>query len=164
MGFFEKIFKKEAAQGLIEVIIAISLLSIVFTGSWQIMHDSFTSIHQEMVTLEAHYLVIEGLEGIRSIRDEDWNSIIDGTWHFRFDSGSGVLLLEPGEETVSNIFTRRIEISSVRRNTITGKITEDPTWDYDPNTKLVEVVVQWDYRGSARTDNERVYLTNWGSF
>lgn len=163
MKIFKKIFKKESAQSLVEVVIAISLVSIVFTGSWQILHDSFMSIHQELTATKAHYLVVEGLEGVRSIRDEDWNVITDGTWHFSYDAENGIVNLEAGAEDVG-AFSRRMEVSSVRRNTDTGKITEDPTWDFDPDTKLVEVIVQWYYKESLRTDMESIYLTNWARF
>jgi hypothetical protein len=162
-----KIFKSQTAQSLIEVVVAIGLMSIVFTGSWQIMHDSFMSVSQELTAVKAHYLVEEGLEGIRSMRDEDWNILVDGTWHFHYDDSdpeNAVLVLEAGEEVIDNTFSRRIEVSSVRRNGDTGKITEDPAWDFDLNTKLVEVIVQWDYTGSVRTDRGSIYLTNWARF
>jgi len=167
MRLLKLLFKKENAQSLVEMVIAIGLLSIVFAGSWQILHDSFMSINYEGTALKGHYLVVEGLEGIRSIRDEDWNAVADGTWHFRYDDTdpeNSVLVLEAGEESIWNTFTRRIEISSVRRNTDTGKITEDPVWDFDENTKLVQIIVEWNYKGETRTDMESIYLTNWARF
>lgn len=168
MKFLNNIFKRESAQSLIEVVVAIGLMSVVFTGSWQVMHDSFMSVNQEITALKAHYLVEEGLEGIRSMRDEDWNIISDGTWHFIYDDftdpETAVLVLETGEEVIDNVFRRRIEISSVRRNGDTGKITEDVIWDLDPNTKLIDVIVEWDYKGATRTDRESIYLTNWARF
>lgn len=162
MNIIKKIFKQESAQSLVEVVIAIGLLAIVFTGSWQILHGSYMSISEEAVGLKAHYLVVEGVEGIRSIRDEDWNKIIDGTWHFEYDETdpeSKFLDLLVGEESVWDIYSRRIEISSVRRDPSTGKITENEIYDIDPDTKLVEIVVQWQFMGSTRTDIERIYLT-----
>jgi hypothetical protein len=162
----KQIIKEKAGQSLVEVVIAIGLLSIVFTGSWQILHDSFMSVQQEMIGLRAHYLVVGGLEGIRSIRDEDWNAIADGTWHFIYDESepeNRIVVLEE-EEEVWGIYRRRIEISSVRRDTDSGKITTEEIWDFDLNTKLVEVYVQWNYGGSIRTDMESIYLTNWARF
>lgn len=167
MKIWELLFKNQTAQSLVEVVVAIGLLAIVFAGSWQVLHDSYMSISQEETSLRVHYLVVEGLEGIRSMRDEDWNIITDGTWHFRYDDSdpeNAFLVLDPGEEVLWNTFSRRIEISSVRRNTDTGKITEDPGWDFDPNTKLVQVIVQWNYYGGTRTDMESIYLTNWARF
>jgi hypothetical protein len=163
MNLIKKFLKKNSGQSLIEVVIAIGLLAVVFTSSWQILHDSFMSVHQEVIGLRAHYLVLGGLEGIRSIRDEDWNALVDGTWHFEYDTGGPeikVVILEGGEE-VWGIFSRRIEVSSVRRNTDTEKITEDPAYEIDEDTKRVDVIVQWDYGGSTRTDMETIYLTNW---
>jgi len=153
----------QGAQSLIEVIIALSLIAIVFTGSWQIIHDSYMSINEEMIGLKANYLVIEGLEGIRSIRDEDWNSIVDGTWHFTYNEtnpSDKYIELVAGDEVVLN-YTRRIVISSVGRNSDTGKITDptDPLYVIDPDTKLVDVIVEWQYLGKTRTDIESIYLT-----
>jgi hypothetical protein len=159
--------KNQKGQSLVEVVIAIALIAIVFSGSWQILHDSFFSISQEAVAVKAHYLVVEGLEGIRSIRGENWTAVADGTWHFRYDESdpnNKVVRIETGEETVFDQFTRRIEISSVRRDTTTGKITEDISYEIDENTKQVQVVVQWKYKGVTRTDMETIYLTNWAGF
>lgn len=162
-----KKIRLEAAQSLVEVVVALGVLAIVFTGSIQILHDSYFAITQEQVALKAHYLVVEGMEAMISLRNEDWNQIADGTWHFRFDESdpeNKFLLLEPDAETIFDIYTRRVEVSSVRRNTDTGKITEEDLYDFDPNTKLVEVYVQWNYKGNTRTDVERMYLTNWARF
>ncbi|MDD3647140.1 MAG: prepilin-type N-terminal cleavage/methylation domain-containing protein [Candidatus Dojkabacteria bacterium] len=162
-----KIYNNSKGQSLIEIVIAIGLIAIVFSSSWGILHNSYMSIALEMNALKAHYYVIGELEAIRSVRDEDWNSIIDGTWHLEYDDsvpGAEQLILIGGEETLSDGYRRRIEISSVRRNTDTGKITEDVGYDYDQNTKLVEVLVQWDYKGSVLTDTEKIYLTNWARF
>ncbi len=156
------IFFKEKAQSLVEVVIAIGLISIVFTGSWKVIHNSYMSINEELVGTKAHYLVIEGVEGIRSLRDEDWNKIVDGTWHFEFDESdpeSKVLNMIEGEELIEDVYSRRIEISSVRRDPSTGKISEDTNYEIDPETKLVEIIVQWEYVGETKTDIERIYLT-----
>ncbi|MBN2015362.1 prepilin-type N-terminal cleavage/methylation domain-containing protein [Candidatus Dojkabacteria bacterium] len=166
MKILNKIFKKQEGQSLVEIVVAIGILAIVFSGSWQVLHDSFMSVQREMIELKAHYLVVGGLEAMRSIRDEDWNALTDGTWHYEYDvSGpeNMVVILEGGEE-VWDIYRRRIEISSVRRDTTTGKITEDPAYDFDPNTKRVDVVVEWDWSGSTRTDLESIYFTNWNRF
>lgn len=162
-----KSLKAQSGQSLVEVVVAIGLFAIVFSSSWQILHDSFMSISEEMVSMKAHYLVVEGVEAIRSMREEDWNTIVDGTWHFRFDETdpvNKVLVLEADAETVDDVYQRRIEISSVRRDTDTGKITEDDSYDFDPNTKLVEIFVEWQFKGQPRSDMERIYLTNWARF
>lgn len=156
------VFKKsEIGQSLVEVIVSMAILSVVFASSWQILHSSYMSLEQELIGLKAHYLVIGGLEGIKSVRDEDWNAIIDGTWHFTYDEtdpDNKFLLLVVGEETIFNAYHRRIEISSVRRDD-NGKITEDISYEIDEDTKLVEVVVHWDFLGETHTDIERIYLT-----
>jgi len=158
--------RNQRGQSLIEVIIALGLLAIIFTGSWQVIHSSYMSINQEFVGLEAHYLVIEGMEGIRSMRDEDWHVLDeDGTYHFEYnetDLENKYLELITGEENV-NGFRRRIEVSSVGRNSETGKITDtdDPLYILDSDTKLVDVIVEWEYLGETRTDRESVYFTKY---
>ena len=162
-----KNIRNQKGQTLVEIVIAIALIAIVFSGSWQILHDSFFSISQEATAVKAHYLVVEGLEGIRSIRDENWSALADGTWYFRYDTSdpnNKVVRIETGEETVFDQFTRRIEISSVRRDPTTGKITEDIVYEIDENTKQAQIIVQWTYKGVIRTDMETIYLTNWARF
>jgi len=157
-------FKCQKGQTLIEVIIAMGVLAIIFTGSWQVIHNSYMSIRRETVGIEAHYLVVEGMEGIKSMRDEDWNVLDnDGTYHFEYndiDPENKYLELISGEESI-NGFTRRIEISSVGRNSDTGKITDtsDPLYVLDPDTKLVDVIVEWQINNITYTDSESIYLT-----
>lgn len=164
---FRKFFKtvqKEAGQSLVEVIIAVGLMSIVFAGSWQLLHTSFISINQELNELKAHYYVVEGLEGIRSIRDEGWNTLSTGTWHFEWvETGPSnfEIQLVAGSETVSEGFTRSIVISEVRRRTDTLKITEDLGYPVDQDTLRVDVTVEWNYGSTTLSDSESIYLTNW---
>lgn len=158
--------KSQKGQSLIEVIVALGLLAVIFTGSWQVIHNSYISINQEFVALEAHYLIVEGMEGIRSMRDEDWHVLDeDGTYHFEYneiDPENKYLELVSDEEDI-NGFRRRIEISSVGRNSDTGKITDtsDPLYVLDPDTKLVDVIVEWEYLGETMIDKESIYFTKY---
>jgi hypothetical protein len=167
MKLIKNIIKNCKGQSLVEIVVAIGLLSVVFTGSWQVLHDSFMSVYREMIGLRAHYLVIGGLEGIRSIRDEDWNAVADGTWHFEYDASGPenmVVILEQHEE-VWDIYRRSIVVSSVSRDPDTGKLVIPYDINYDdPNTKLVDVIVEWDYKGVTQSDSESIYLTNWARF
>lgn len=159
--------QKNFGQTLAEIIIAIGLLAIVFTGGLQIINNSFISINNQTTELKSHYLIVEGLEGIRSIRDEDWNSLIDGTWYFEINPANPqgpTMELKSGEQKIWNIFTRKIIISSVRRDTSTGKITQDQLQPIDVNTKQIDVTVTWNYKGQQIQRSETIYLTNWDRF
>ncbi len=161
---------QQKGQSLVEVIVAIGLLGIVFVGSWRVLHSSYMGINKQLVELKAHHLVIEGIEGIRSMRDEDWNALdneINDTWHFEYielEPDVWGLSLEEGEETVLDKYRRRIVISDVRRDPDTFKISENPIHEVDANTKLVQVIVEWDYGGVIQNDEQSIYFTNWKNF
>ncbi len=152
-------------QSLVELVISLSIIAIVFAFSWQIVNLSYESIMRETTGVQAHYLVIEGLEVIRSMRDENWNALIDGVWHFEYsesDPENKVLVLIEGSEKVFDKFTRSIKIYSVRRDE-NGEITDEESYPVDQNTKLIEVNVEWYDFGKVRVDSEKIYLTNWES-
>lgn len=160
MKVLNYLYKNCRGQSLIEITIVIGVLSIVFAGSFGILHNSYMSINDDLIGMKAHYLVIEGLETARSVRDEDWNSIVDGTWHFEYndtDPENVILELVSGSETILGAYTRKVEISSVRRDD-GNMITEDSAYDVDPDTKLVEVIVEWDFRGKDKIDSQKIYL------
>lgn len=158
--------KNQRGQSLIEIVVALALVAIVFVGSWRVISNSFDSIINETAGVKANFLVIEGLEGMRSIRDEDWNSLTDGTWHFEFDESdpeNKELILVEGSEEVLGRYTRSIQVRSVRRDD-QEKITTDDTYEIDTNTKLITVNVEWYESGKYRSDSESIYLTNWVRF
>lgn len=152
-------------QSLTEIIVAIALIAIVFGSAWAVIQNSVVNIALESSYQKAHYLVIGGLEGIRSMRNENWNILTDGSWHFEYDESdplNEILVLIAGEEVIDG-YSREVIIESVRRDS-EFKISEDLADDIDPNTKKITVTVSWNVGSRVYVDEESIYLTNWENF
>lgn len=157
------IWNNQSGQSLTEIVVAIGLIAIVFAGSFAVINNAYESIFYQEKSLRAHYLVTEAIETSISVRDEDWNLLTVGTWHFEFDESdpdNKFITVVSGSETIDN-FTRSVEIKPVRRDPDTGKVTENTLIDYDDDTIEVEVVVSWEFKGEVIEDSENIYLTNW---
>ena len=157
------IWQNQAGQSLTEIIVAIGLIAIVFSGSFAVINNAYKSIFYQEKSLRAHYLVTEGIETAIAVRDEDWNLLTVGIWHFEYDESdpdNKFITVVSGSETIRG-FTRSVEIKPVRRDPDTGKITENALIDYDDDTVEIEVVVTWNFKGKVIEDKENIYLTNW---
>ena len=164
LKMFLKKIPWEKGQSITELVIALALISVVFTSSLAILSNSFSNIGLEFYSQKANYLVIGGLEGMRSMRNEDWSSLSDGTWHFYYDytdPENAVVNLVSGSELIDGKYTRSIIISSVRRDEVDMSISEDLLDPIDPDSKMVEVIVEWNFKGREYSDSEQILLTNW---
>jgi type II secretory pathway pseudopilin PulG len=109
--------------GLLEAILAISLLSLVasvFAGALIYGQQSAFSAGNFS---RAIFVAQEGLEAVRNIRDEDFSNLEDGIRGLAIQDGVWRLTNDP--DTV-DIFSREIEISTI-----------------DANTKKVVATVSW---------------------
>ena len=91
---------------------------------------------------QAVFLAEEGLEAVRNIRDDDFSSLIDGTYGLQIVGGRWNIA---GSSDVTGIFTRQITISSIDSDT--KKITSTVTWQQNLQRS-----------GSVSVD---AYLTYW---
>lgn len=135
---------------LLEVIIVISIISI---SVWAIMSVAQKSIQLSQRSLHANqatFLLEEGAEAIRIIRDSAWSNIaslnMDTDYYLSFSGNTWTLTSNP--ETIGN-FGRRVRFSNVNRDALTGSI--DPTGSADAGTKLVSIYIDW-FEGSNLTN------------
>ena len=85
----------------------------------------------------------EGIEAVRSLRDQSWDNLVDGS-HYLSQGTSWQLSTTPDD---LGIFSRNIDISSV-----------------DDNTKKITSLVSWQFTAGRGDSLSLVsYLTNWHS-
>ena len=120
----------------------------------------FVTLQQGGEQTEAQALAQEGVEAVRSIRDNAWNelqystssvSIVNAKWAF------------DGEGTTEIIgdYTRTISFSDVCRD-VSDDITTCPGSYTDVHSKKVTAEVVWEVRpGITNTVRQIGYLTNW---
>ena len=104
---------KSAGFGIIEIIVAMSIMIIIAaTGTSTVLH-SFSSNRLGGEETQATLFAQEGVEAVRSIKNQDWTNLSTGT--YGLDDSGGTWALSGSSETEGK-FTRQIVISQVQRD------------------------------------------------
>jgi len=133
-------------QSIIELLIAMGVFIISFSGIVFLILESYASglLAQEMNI--ANFLAKEGIEAAKSIRDNSWNNLAIGE-HGLATSADG-WVFQGSEENFSNYLNqgkRKIIVQSI-----------------DPNKKAVISSVAWSFSKQRPEKIELItYLTNW---
>lgn len=126
-------------QSLVELLIAIGLLSIFLPALITSLASSREGKAQENQRLQAATLLKEANEAVRSIREKGWTTFaVSGTYHPVISGSSWSLA--PGSESI-NGFTRQTVISDIYRDSNGNIVSIGGT--NDPSTKKIVNTVSW---------------------
>ena len=151
------IFKTKKGMGLIEIIIVSAVLSI---GLLSII--SFL-IFSRGVTFEAGRKTVavslaeEGIEAVRSIRDENWSAVSASGTYYPVISGNKWILTVTDPGPINNLYTRVVIIEGVSRDAnddISG------SGSLDPDTKKLTSRISWTESGRNKQIELVTYISN----
>src|SRR3989344_2084557 len=127
---------------MVEVLVAISIITVSILAAMSVAQKSVHLSRQSFHATQAAFLLEEGAEVVRILRNNAWSNISsltpDTNYYPTFSSGNWNL--SPTPNTVG-IFTRVVTVSNVNRDNTTKDISSSGT--DDPATKLVTVSVSW---------------------
>lgn len=153
--------KNTKGFGLIEILIVVGIMGIAFFGLVAFLINSSGIIFQVTRNTEAVALAEEGVEGVRSLRDESWTTRIatltEGITYYPVISSSKWTLTTTDPGTVNNLYTRTVVIEGVNRD-VNDDIAVAGT--DDPNTKEVTVMVTWNEGQNVQDVTIVTYITN----
>lgn len=155
----KRYFKKTNRKGLgiIEIIIATGIFTVVLAGIVPLYLGVFDSNLRDINKMQADMLLQQGLEGVRSIRDQNFSNLVNGTYGLSRTAGYWAF---SGSSDVSGKFTRTVTIADIMRNTDCDVVASGGT--VDANSKKITVTLTWDYKpGDSATVSAVEYLTNW---
>jgi len=144
---------------IVEILIAASIITVAILGAMAVTQKSVYVSRQAFHITQAAFLLEEGAEAVRIIRDNAWNNISGlslGTNYYPTFSG-GTWTLSTTVNTVG-IFTRTVVIASVNRDNVTKDIS--PVGTDDPGTKLITVTISWVEGGVTVTKTLPFYIMN----
>ncbi len=164
----KKLHKNNQGFIFLEIVIAVALISIVFTTLLSVAFLSLNISSSIQQTMVADSLAKEEIEALRTFRDgTTW--LTDGLGVVSFTSSNPYRLtlnngvnppkwdLTAGTETIG-IFTRQVFFDKVSRDLTTKDIESVYNASHDdPETRKVTVRITW----SGKTYNLVSYLTNW---
>lgn len=127
---------------LVEILLSgflFAFLVTAFVGAYIYGQDSTSSAGRRD---RAVYIAKEGLEAVRSIRDDAFSNLVDGTYGLAISSNQWVL---NGSSDTTDIFTRQITIATVDADT--KQVSCDVTWQQNPqragDVSLVTYLTNW---------------------
>lgn len=151
--------KKLPAFNTIELLTSVIFISLLLTATYSVFYNSLRAAELARLRNLGELLAHDLLELTISRRNENWNSINTGQFHF-VDSPTGYAFTS-GPETIDQ-YTRYVDIAEVRRNS-SGVIVQSGG-TVDPNTFKATATVTWTY-GTESFNMQLVrYITNWGKF
>lgn len=143
---------------LIEVIVASSIITVVLILLVGSIQNTVEVSQRALERTQASFLLEEGAEATKAIRDTSWNSISTlnpGTsYYLSYNGTAWVFTTTPN--TIDR-FTRTVVISNVSRDSA-DDISASGTNDAD--TKLVTVTVSWTASTGVQTRALALYITN----
>lgn len=156
-----KKFKK--GLGLIELMITVSIISVAMFAFAQAAIVFLRAANISSQPQIAAQLAQEGIEAVRSLRNESWSTniaslTVDTKYYPIINSSSWQLdTVDPGP--LQGKFTRFVKFSSVQRDFNDDIVSSGGTVDAD--TLQVKVTIQWtDEREQVRNFDLITYLTN----
>ena len=142
---------------MVEILVAVSIIAIAVIAATTVTQKAVQVSRMAFHTSQATFLLEEGAEAVRILRDNGWTNIsaLDpGTAYYPVFS-SGTWTLSDTPNTVG-IFTRTVSVASVTRDNITKDIAGSGT--DDPGTKLVTISVSWQEGGTVMEKMLRFYI------
>ncbi len=158
-----KLMKKVSKNSgfmMVETLVAASIIAVSVLVSMTVAQKSVYISRQALHTAQAAFLLEEGAEMVRILRDNSWNNISNltaGTTYYPTFSGSAWTLSTTGSTV--GIFTRSLTISSVNRDDTTKDIVNS-SGTPDSGTKLFTVTVSWGEGGTTITKTLKFYIAN----
>ena len=155
-----KNFLKNKGFMTVEVLVAASIITVSILAAMAVTQKSVYVSRQAFHMTQAEFLLEEGAEVARILRDNAWTNISSLTagvnYYPVFLAGTWTLSATPN--TV-DIFTRTASVASVNRDNTTKDIVSSGG-TLDDGTKLVTITVSWSEGGVAVTKTLQFYIMN----
>lgn len=158
-----KVWKtKERGFQITEAVVAVAVFSLAGLTLLSVYGAFFTASTEAKDNIRAAFLGEEGLEAIRSIRDDSFNGNISplsgvGSRYLYFDSVANKWRATTTAQIEDGMFYRTFTVSPVYRdanNDIAVSGTEDP------NIKKIIVSVAWNKKEATTTKSFTSYLSD----
>ncbi|OGY22778.1 MAG: hypothetical protein A2172_01870 [Candidatus Woykebacteria bacterium RBG_13_40_15] len=152
---------KIKGMGLVEILIVLAVVAVGFLSILSFLIFSRGVTFQAARNTKVTALAEEGIEAVRSMRDESWAAnvsvLASGTTYYPVISSGKWSLSAINPGLIDNLYTRTIVVSNVSRDA-NDNISASGT--NDPNTKKVVATVTWQESGRSKSVVLTTYITN----
>lgn len=152
--------KKNKGFLAVEILVAISIIAVSVLAAMTVAQKSISLSRQSFHISQASFLLEEGAEAVRVLRDTNWTNVSNlnttTDYYPLFDGNTWTLSVSASKV---GIFTRKINMQNVNRNASNGNIISSGG-TLDPDTKLFIVTVSWPEGGKTIIKTLSFYLAN----
>ncbi len=144
---------------LIEVVIAVAVITVVLVSMLGIIQDTVEASQRSLERTQVAYLLEEGFEAVKTIRDESWTTITnlsDGTPYYVSWNGTSWSLTTTA--STIGMFSRSIVFSSVARDSNDDIVDSGGT--VDTRTRKGVVTITWTTPSGNRSEELTFYLAD----
>ena len=142
---------------MVEIVVAVAIITVSILAAMAVTQKSLSVSRRSFHSTQAAFLLEEGVEAVRILRDNNWSNIsslsVGANYYPTFSGGTWILSATPN--TVG-IFTRAISVASVNRDNATKDISSSGA--DDPGTKLATVSISWLEGGVTITKTLQFYI------
>lgn len=146
--------------GLVEVLVAGAVLATSLLGISAYYQQSLRVSQTSLHTTQAAFLLDEGIEVVRILRDVHWNNISGltaGTPYYLEWNGT-TWATTTTVSLIEGLFDRTIVVADINRDLNDDIVTSGGTTD--TGIRKATVTVSWDERGSTITKTASMYISN----
>jgi len=154
-------FKKLTGFATIEILIASTVVSVALIALTLATQKAVDLSTVAVEKVQAGFLLTEGAEAIKLIRDNNWTTILalsENTNYYFSWSGSSWTITTTPVASISG-FTRSFVVNDVYRNG-SDDIDPDDSGTIDPDVNLIIISVSWVKGGATFTETLPFYVTN----
>ncbi len=154
-----KFLKTKTGFALVDVIVAASIISVSLFAFVSVAQKSVELSKKSLYSTEAGFLLEEGAEAVKMIRDGAWTNITGlSTSSTYYLSWSGSAWSLTTTSSTIGVFTRTITVANVNRDANDDITTSGGT--LDSGTKKITVTVSYPYGASTTTRTLPFYISN----
>ncbi len=148
-------------SSLIEIVVGLAIVSTALLFLGNIAQYSLRLVETSTMRLQATFLLSEGMEAVKTMRDLGWTANINTLplntdRYLEFSTNQWKATTTP--EIISNVFSRKFITVRVQRNSADNIVSSGGT--VDPNTKKMTVTVSWKQGNRSFSESISTYITN----
>jgi len=161
--------KKNKGFSLVEVLVVCALISVVISAFVSVASKSIQLSERSLKQTEANFLIEEGVEAVKSIRDDGWSNIsslsLNTNYQLFYNTSDDKWVLSStdlGTEymSIDSDFTRVVYFESVERDSSSDDISNSGSTYEDDGTRLVTVTVYFNSSYGVINKSINFYISN----
>jgi prepilin-type N-terminal cleavage/methylation domain-containing protein len=161
MLIYNNLKNKQKGMSIIEVVIASAIISLSMIAISNVYSQFLKLSLENTVKIQATFLLDEGVESVKIIRNYSWKSIASSTpnTEYYLDWVDNRWQATTTPSIIDNKFIRKFTVENIYRDPTTLNIVY-AGGVLNNDSKMINMSVSWRYDGSTTTKQSSFYIFN----